>query len=151
MKKVSLDTWIQLLGMFSVVAGLVFVGIEMRQTQRIAIANLVQARAEQTTDRVLTFVESAGWETAYEIDTTPYSQLTEEQKWLDARLGRWGLNMQSYTVWLWKQGLISKDRWAATIPRIQQGWDRCDRRIHYDILEPAFEEYLATIPDNCQE
>ena len=30
MKKVSLDTWIQLLGMFSVVAGLVFVGLEMR-------------------------------------------------------------------------------------------------------------------------
>jgi|TARA_B110000091_G_scaffold136937_1_gene146483 hypothetical protein len=100
MKKVGSDTWIQLLGMFSVVAGLEFVGLEMRQTQRIAIANLVQARAEQTTDRVLTFVESAGWEEVYEIDTKPCSQLTDEQKWLDNRVGRWGLNMQSYTVWL---------------------------------------------------
>ena len=151
MKKVSLDTWIQLLGMFSVVAGLVFVGLEMRQTQRIAIANLVQARAEQTTDRVLAYVESAGWETVYEIDTTPYSQLTEEQKWLDERIGRWGLSMQSYTVWLWEQGLISQDRWEATIPRIQNAWNRCDRRFRYDILEPAFEEYLATIPDACEE
>ena len=29
MKKVSLDTWIQLLGMFSVVAGLIFVGLDV--------------------------------------------------------------------------------------------------------------------------
>ena len=38
MKKISLDTWIQLVGMLSVVAGLIFVGIEMRQTQRVALA-----------------------------------------------------------------------------------------------------------------
>ena len=46
MKKVSIDTWIQLLGMLSVVAGLVFVGLEMQQTQRIALANQQQARTE---------------------------------------------------------------------------------------------------------
>ena len=44
MKKVSLDTWIQLLGMISVLGGLVFVGLEMQQSQRIAIASQVQAR-----------------------------------------------------------------------------------------------------------
>jgi len=38
MKKVSLDIWIQLLGMISIVASLIFVGLEMRQSQRIAIA-----------------------------------------------------------------------------------------------------------------
>ena len=30
-KKVSLDTWIQLLGMLGVLGGLVFVGLEMQQ------------------------------------------------------------------------------------------------------------------------
>ena len=44
MKKVSLDTWIQLLGMIGVLGGLVFVGLEMQQSQRIAIASQVQAR-----------------------------------------------------------------------------------------------------------
>ena len=38
MKKINLDTWIQLIGMLSVVAGLIFVGIEMRQTQQVALA-----------------------------------------------------------------------------------------------------------------
>ena len=38
MKKVSLDVWIQLLGMISVLAGLIFVGLELQQSQRIAVA-----------------------------------------------------------------------------------------------------------------
>ena len=40
--KVSFDTWIQLLGMVGVLGGLVFVGLEMQQTQRIALAGQVQ-------------------------------------------------------------------------------------------------------------
>ena len=43
--KVSFDTWIQLLGMLSVLAGLVFVGLEKRQSQQIALAAQQQARA----------------------------------------------------------------------------------------------------------
>ena len=46
MKKVSLDTWIQLLGMVGLLGGLVFVGLEMRLSQIIAIGNQVQARAD---------------------------------------------------------------------------------------------------------
>ena len=42
MKKVSLDTWIQLVGMLGIMGSLVFVGLEMRQTQRIALASQVQ-------------------------------------------------------------------------------------------------------------
>ena len=37
MKKVSLDTWIQLIGMLGILGGLVFVGLEMKQSQIIAI------------------------------------------------------------------------------------------------------------------
>ena len=55
--KVSFDTWIQLLGMTGVLGGLVFVGLEMQQTQRIAIAGQVQARAEMQVNRLLTGLE----------------------------------------------------------------------------------------------
>ena len=44
--KVSFDTWIQLLGMIGVLGGLVFVGLEMQQSQRIAIAGQLQARSD---------------------------------------------------------------------------------------------------------
>ena len=45
MKKINLDTWIQLIGMLSVVAGLIFVGIEMRQTQQVALAAQQQQKS----------------------------------------------------------------------------------------------------------
>ena len=44
MKKVSLDTWIQLFGMVGLLGGLIFVGLEMQQTQTIAVASQMQSR-----------------------------------------------------------------------------------------------------------
>ena len=41
MKKISLDTWIQLVGLLSVLAGLVFVGLEMRLSRNIALASQI--------------------------------------------------------------------------------------------------------------
>ena len=46
MKKVSLDTWIQLSGMLGLLGGLIFVGLEMQQNQRIALAAQQTARVE---------------------------------------------------------------------------------------------------------
>ncbi len=44
MKKVSLDVWVQLIGMLSVLAGLVFFGLQMMQTQQIALAEQMNNR-----------------------------------------------------------------------------------------------------------
>ena len=43
--------------MLSIVGSLIFVGLEMRQTQQIAIAGQVQARAQMQVDRLLTGIE----------------------------------------------------------------------------------------------
>jgi len=48
MKKVSLDVWIQLFGMISVLGSSVFVGMGMQLSQRIAIAGQVQARTQSS-------------------------------------------------------------------------------------------------------
>ena len=80
MKKVSLDTWIQLIGMLGVLGGLVFVGLEMRQSHTIALATQVQARLEQQLDRNRTWFEGQ-WELGYTLATTPYNQLTDSERW----------------------------------------------------------------------
>ena len=58
MRKVSLDTWIQLLGMLGLLGGLVFVGLEMRQSHRIALAAQHQARSEMFMDQVNVHTEA---------------------------------------------------------------------------------------------
>ena len=54
MKKVSVDVWVQLIGMLSVLAGLLFVGLEMRQSQEIAISATHQARSQVLIDMINT-------------------------------------------------------------------------------------------------
>ena len=63
MRKVSLDTWIQLLGMVGLLGGLVFVGLEMRQSQQIAIAGQQQERASIFIDYYQSFLEAG-----YDLD-----------------------------------------------------------------------------------
>jgi hypothetical protein len=81
MKKVGLDLWIQSIGMLSVLAGLLFVGLEMRQSQRIAIATQEQARSEQVTDQLLSLMDGA-WRDMYQVASRPYIELSDEQKYL---------------------------------------------------------------------
>ena len=57
MKKISFDVRIQLLGMLSIVASLVFVGLEMRQSQRIAIAGQQPARSALANDIISQYSE----------------------------------------------------------------------------------------------
>ena len=59
MKKVSGDVWVQLVGMLSVLAGLLFVGLEMRQSQEIAISATHQARSQVLIDMINTFSEGS--------------------------------------------------------------------------------------------
>ena len=58
MKKVSLDVWIQSIGMLSIVASLLFVGLEMRQSHRFALAAQQQARTEIFIDALNTMSET---------------------------------------------------------------------------------------------
>jgi glutamate dehydrogenase/leucine dehydrogenase len=59
MKKVSLNVWIQLIGLLSVLGGLIFAGLEMRQSQQIALAAQQQARSEVLIDMINTFSEGS--------------------------------------------------------------------------------------------
>ena len=71
MKSINSDTWIQLLGMLSVLAGLVFVGLEMRQSQQIALAAQQQNRMSVFIDIINTMTE-AGFEYAAAVQGSEY-------------------------------------------------------------------------------
>ena len=43
------------LGVVGVIGSLIFVGLELRQTQRIAIAGQIQERAKMETDRIISY------------------------------------------------------------------------------------------------
>jgi hypothetical protein len=51
MEAAKINDWLQVIGMFGVIASLVFVGLQMKQTQEIALSNTYQARAHASVER----------------------------------------------------------------------------------------------------
>ena len=92
--KVSFDTWIQLLGMMGVLGGLVFVGLEMRQTQQIAIASQVDARNQSQLAKRNIWLEGQ-WELGHKITTTPYEELSEAEKFARNQMLQWQRDIQT--------------------------------------------------------
>ena len=117
MKKVSIDVWIQLFGMLSVVAGLIFVGLQMMQTQRIALASQQQARAGILNDMVLGLTEadvdfqSIFWERNFQNSLS-----TEEVAYRNQIHIAWSLHENDF--YQYTQGLMDEETWAAKLEGI---------------------------------
>jgi len=54
----KLNDWMQVVGIFAVVASLIFVGLQMKQSQDIALAAQYQARAEAAQNMMMSMQES---------------------------------------------------------------------------------------------
>lgn len=140
------------LGVVGVIGSLIFVGLELRQTQKIAIAAQVQARAEQLTERNLVWLQGQ-WELGYRIRTLPHNELTPAEVWAKEVESNWGKTMQQTNYYAYSEGLLDDDQWKAVSNRILQGWNDCEMRYTYDFdyLEDAYVEYLRALPDECAE
>ena len=53
MDSAKLNDWAQVVGIFALVASLLFVGLQMKQTQEIALASAYQDRATSSIDRLV--------------------------------------------------------------------------------------------------
>ena len=150
MKKVSLDTWIQLLGMVGLLGGLIFVGLELRQTQRIALAEMEQRRSEQTTNRALAFLEGEV-ETWAKVQGVPLSELSPKERMVREMHWSWAAQMQQNTLFQYQEGFISESQWDVIAEIILVSWNNCQNREFYNFrfLETAFTDYLETLPDEC--
>jgi hypothetical protein len=151
MKKVSLDTWVQLLGMVGLLGGLVFVGLEMRQSQRIALAAQVQARAEMQTDRLLSSIEgNLDGYILFSDANFNFDELSEEKKQVAILLHQWKGVMLENNLYQYRTGLFAEEYWTQTSGRIANWYNNCELRPNIDAqYVESFIEYLRTLPDDC--
>jgi hypothetical protein len=145
--KVSFDTWIQLLGMAGVLGGLIFVGLEMRQSQIIAIGNQVQARADTQLAILTTPLEGdQRLLSLFSFGSIPNeSDLSEEDRLLFEQLTR--IRMASLQA-SWQQfnlGLLPEDAWRLAERRIFIIYDSCQFRDVFErTSQPEFLEYVRS-------
>ena len=152
--KVTFDTWIQLLGMLGVLGGLIFVGLEMQQSQRIAIAGQVQARNQGVMDfqvALLTAEDRVSRQTL----SIPFTEMdpatmTEEQREIRRHALNWQTNSLQNAFQQYELGLLPEDVWQQVQGRMQNRWASCYIRETYSSVIPSFREYLESLPAECE-
>ena len=112
MKKISVDTWIQLLGMVGVLGGLVFVGLEMQQSQLIAIGAQQQGRAELRAQILIAPFE--GNIDAARVAFLDWEEMTDDQKLARGMLQQYRWNAVENNFLQNNLGLLSADTWEQT-------------------------------------
>ena len=154
--KVSFDTWIQLLGMLGVLGGLVFVGLEMQQTQQIAIAGQTQARNQQQLDFFLGVLttENEALRTTMRgsIVQLDYADLPQEEADVLRHVRTYRSITLQNAFQQYSVGLLPEDVWQQVEQRILGSWGSCSFRPSFNGVIPSFREYLESLPTNdCPE
>ena len=125
--KVSFDTWIQLLGMLGVLGGLVFVGLEMQQNQRIAIASQVQARNQIQSNFLIAPLEGS-IEVVDLLQTPPSQNDTPQQVRLRNQITRHRALTLTNAWQQYSLGLLTDEAWELADRRGRGMWNNCIRR-----------------------
>ena len=154
MKKISLDTRIQLMGMLGVIASLIFVGLEMRQSQRIAIADQQQGRAAIANDFITPFLENGLDFTTVFFNENPNHEFSQQDiAHRNIVQIHWFLFENDF--YQYSQGLMDEPTWQAKLNGIKTIFDLCDVREIYKLREPTFSNefklVVQSLPDNCLE
>ena len=154
--KVSFDTWVQLLGMVGILGGLVFVGLEMQQTQQIAIAGQTQARNQQQLDFFLGVLttENEALRTTMRgnIGEQDYPDLSQEEADVLRHVRTYRTITLQNAFQQYSVGLLPEDVWQQVEQRILSSWESCSFRPSFNGVIPSFREYLESLPINdCPE
>jgi hypothetical protein len=154
MKKVSLDVWIQLLGMTGIIVSLIFVAMQMRQSQTIAVAGQIQARNQMLLENQLAFLgeESIGRSIMAKGNPNAINpdSLTEEEYAIWYQI----IQIRAITIQnayqQYQLGLLTEDVWEQAENRILGHWRNCHiRPIWTPTVVPSFQDYLIALPGEC--
>ena len=131
MKKVSLDVWIQLIGMLGVLGGLVALVIELNQSQRLSQASAYQARNSeiQEAQRELALSEDFA-EILQKFDSQGVDSLTLGER---SRIVAWHSAMQwrmQGQFYQYQQGFLEEAALEQTLNDLASGiyqkWEELD-------------------------
>ena len=154
MKKIDVDTWIQLLGMFGVIASLIFVGLEMRQSQRIALVSQMQERSYTASSEAYAFTEAnLDWFSS-KFNIQPATELTTEQKAArNSENVSWFIYEADY--FQYSQGLMTEPVWQAKLRAMEVNLKRCEYpeiyQVRSELVEEKFKAILDGMPSQCED
>ena len=132
MKRISLDVWIQLIGMLSIVFSLLFVGLQMQQSQTIALASQQQARTEVLVDIIGGFDEGDKSFVDLISGIVDGSYFDDSNVVRDAIWQIWMLYENDFLQY--KLGLMDDEVWEAKLNAMLAIYNACNYRDITDLV-----------------
>jgi hypothetical protein len=146
----KLNDWMQVLGIFALVASLVFVGLQMKQSQEIALADQYQARAEAAQNMFLTLQESG---ISLRSMRKPLSEKTPEELAAAYNIAAWGWTQYDNHFYQYNAGFLDDESWEGLSRRIRDLYNNCDLRIAWEssrrYYRSSFVGYVESLDDTC--
>jgi hypothetical protein len=153
MDSAKLNDWMQVIGIFALVASLIFVGLQMKQTQEIALADQYQARAESTMDFYLMNMETSQGQMA--VFPPSADEMTRADFGYYVMATNYFWMKYDNHHFQYTSGFLDKETWEGLEGRIKAQWEYCELRWvyeenHREGFRESFNSYLSSLDDPCR-
>ena len=156
MTRISIEDLVQLLAMMGIIGSLIFVGLEMRQSQRIAMAGQQMERTAITTNGFTAFNEAG-----LDWHSVAFANRPELADQFPPGIAA-GRNNFHQTLFIYEndyfqfsQGLMPSDVWQAKLAGLGFYYDQCNYREIMEVRKSFFSQGLIDIidslPDKCAD
>jgi len=113
----KINDWMQVVGIFAVVASLIFVGMQMQQDQKIALSQAFQSRTDTQVEMLITSADNPLFVSAVTKNVSGNADSTTDMEGLAVRqYAAAFLYLSENLHYQYVNGFIDEDRWfGATI------------------------------------
>jgi len=159
MTSLKLNDWLQIIGMAGVIMSVVFVGLQLRQSQQIALSSAYQARAQMTVDLSLASSNTPEFTSATaKLYAGRISQITASE--LVALEYNFGANVATFenNHYQYESGFLPEEHWRKVLGdmhcmfsnelyrQLLKGWDF---RASFQKVVDERIKYATDNPSNC--
>jgi len=148
----KLNDWLQVVGLFAVVGSLIFVGLQMRQDQEIALSQAYQSRADQSIDLLLAALESETVQSFWaKVDGIVEEELTPPEIAIGMQFARANLVHWENVHYQYQRGFVTQEHWDTQLANIRRLLPLRIFRNSYERSEGAWRASFAGMLDQVLE
>lgn len=151
MSSTKLNDWLEVIGIFAVVASLIFVGLELRQAQVISMAQAYQERAIAASEWSTTLVANPVAVSAYLKITAGHQrgdELTDEERYVGRHTHVALFHLYDNAHYQFLNGLLSEEVWSMVRENLKRSMRRpFSREIYVSRSEYARPTFRAVVEE----
>jgi hypothetical protein len=147
MQSKSQRDWLQIIGQFGVIASLLFVGLQMKQEQEIALSAAYQARTATLIDFLTAMATDEVTRSAFSKTNNNITEMTADERVASIMIGMAGRELLQNSQYQYTRGYLDEEHWQTMRRLIKQQLQNPITRegLLGDSVRPSFRQIVEEI------